>query len=115
MRRLSVFALAVLVAGLLFGAAGAAWADPYTGPAGQTPKLTPAGFTAPSGNSAFTDTNGAQVEAQTFTRTANGGFLASTGADIAGTVVFAMFCVGLGVVLVRPSRRMDTTPPAAAA
>src|SRR5439155_1692875 len=87
-----------------------AWADPYTGPAGQTPKLTPTGFTSPSSNHAFTDTNGAQVLGETFTRTANGGFLARTGADILGTAAVGVFCVGLGVVLVRRSRRHRVPP-----
>ena len=110
MRRLSLFALLFVVAGLILGSAGAAWADPYTGPAGQTPKLTPAGFTSPSSNHAFTDTNGAQVLGETFTRTANGGFLARTGADILGTAAVGVFCLGLGVVLVRRSRRHGNAP-----
>jgi hypothetical protein len=114
MRRLSVFAMAVLVAGVLVAASGTAWADPYTGPAGQTPKVSPAGFSAPA-SGAVTNGNGTQVLGEQFTRAANGGFLATTGADILGTAAFALLCVGLGVVLVRRTRRGDVGPPASAA
>ena len=92
----------IVVLGLLLFAARPALADPYTGPPGQTPKVGAVdhGFT-PAGN-------GVQVLGQQFTRTANGGFLASTGADIAELTLIALGCITLGVVLVR--RRRDRQP-----
>jgi len=98
MRYLRLVVIGGIVLGLSLFAARPALADPYTGPPGQTPKAGPVdhGFT-PVGN-------GVQVLGQQFTRTANGGFLASTGADIAELTLIGLGCITLGVVLVRRRR-----------
>jgi LPXTG-motif cell wall-anchored protein len=86
-----------ILLGLSLLVARPALADPYTSPPGNTPKVGAVDAFTPAGN-------GVQVLGQTFTRTANGGFLASTGADIAELTLIGLGLVTVGVVLVRRRR-----------
>jgi hypothetical protein len=89
-RRRKLLAAGVVAAASLIPAAPA-WAQ-YSG--GHAPA---AGSNSGPGNAT-------QVLGETFTRTANGGFLASTGADIAELTALGAGAVAIGIVLRRRSR-----------
>src|SRR4051794_14565268 len=110
MRRFGRTAAVVLAAVACMACmSGPAWAQ-YVTPPGQTPH---AGSTDTNAGSAHLVNNNTQVLGSQFSRgTASGSgvedFLASTGADIAGTALLGAGLLALGVVLVRRSRRTTT-------
>jgi hypothetical protein len=122
MARLRLLALVIAMGVAVFGVSGTAWAQaqpPEAGPPGTAPTVNPNGFSSgtPSnpGHHSTTNNDGTQVLGVQFTRTDNGGFLASTGADIAGTALLGFVCIGVGFVLVRRSRHKKDAAPGSTA
>jgi hypothetical protein len=94
MRRLLLVTVAAIFGTtLLFQAP--VWAK-YTGPSGQTPTAG----AVEQGRSSV-ETGQTRVLGEHFTRASNGGFLAFSGADIAGLVGIALLSIAVGTVLVR--------------
>ncbi len=109
MRQMRRALLIALTLGALLLLAAPAGADTYAGQPGDTPKAGSVDSVSPSGERGAPT----QVLGQTFVRTENEDFLASTGADILEMTGFAVLLIGGGFVLVRRARHR-TRPPATA-